>query len=309
MAGDRSSEGGPALSVVVCTRDRAQTLAGTLAALKKVLRPIDEAIVVDSASRDPAVVRDVVDAAGFRYVRLDEPGASRARNAGFAVAAAPLVAFMDDDCAPAEGWGDAVAGAFADDALGFVTGAVLADKAHGLPLSLFTDADARRIGRDDDPFSLGSGGNMTVRRRALEAIGGWDESLGPATTLRAAEDVDVLWRVLHAGWSGAYEPRAAVVHHQWQSRREAVGRMYGYGIGAGGFIGKVMRIDRAEGRRILRRRLGADGFAQAWRVARSGWITGAVAELIGLVGVLVGLMRARRHGVVGTRFTSRRARS
>ncbi len=54
-----------------------------------------------------------------------------------------------------------------------------------------------------------SGSCMLVRRRAWDAIGGFDEDY-----FMYAEDVDLCWRVGRAGWQVAYEPAAVIMHVQ-----------------------------------------------------------------------------------------------
>ena len=47
---------------------------------------------------------------------------------------------------------------------------------------------------------------LVVRRAALEELGGFDEALS------VGEDVDFVWRLVAAGWTVRYEPRAVVRH-------------------------------------------------------------------------------------------------
>jgi N-acetylglucosaminyl-diphospho-decaprenol L-rhamnosyltransferase len=54
-----------------------------------------------------------------------------------------------------------------------------------------------------------SGSCFLARRRALEEIGGFDESF-----FMYLEDVDLCWRAGRAGWRVAYEPGGSVVHIQ-----------------------------------------------------------------------------------------------
>jgi hypothetical protein len=57
------------------------------------------------------------------------------------------------------------------------------------------------------------GANMGVRQDVVERIGGLRVDLGKlAGTLRTGEDHEFFLRMLHAGYEGAYEPRA-LVHH------------------------------------------------------------------------------------------------
>ncbi len=54
-----------------------------------------------------------------------------------------------------------------------------------------------------------SGASFLVRRRAFEAVGGFDEAY-----FMYVEDVDLCWRLHRAGWGVRYEPAACVVHEQ-----------------------------------------------------------------------------------------------
>ena len=95
----------PEVSVVVPTHNRPAGLAKLVAALQgQDLAPARfEVIVVDDGSEPPARV----DAGGLalRVVRHERPrGPAAARNSGWRAARAPLVAFVDDDCAPVAGW-------------------------------------------------------------------------------------------------------------------------------------------------------------------------------------------------------------
>jgi hypothetical protein len=83
------------------------------------------------------------------------------------------------------------------------------------------------------PWAAGSGGNFAAHRDLLLRYGGWDERLGPGSPGRAAEDAELLYRILRAGGVIRYEP-AAVVRHEWQTweRRLATRSSYGYGVGA-----------------------------------------------------------------------------
>lgn len=273
----------PRVAVVVATRDRPALLEGLLESLVSNLRRSDEAVVVDSASRDPAVSR-LVRAAGLRVVRMDRPGSSRARNAGVRATTASIVAFTDDDCLVTPGWTAAVEGAFDDHSVGFVTGRVVADRDVRLPLSLFV-ADERRQLRGD-PAMWGAGANLAARRTAFEGVGGFDERLGPGTRLRAAEDQDLLWRLAARGWTGVFEPSSTVVHRQWRDDRASIGVSFGYGIGAGALAWRMSR--EGTGRAALTRRVWDDGLAAAWRELLRGYQYGAVTLVARATGTLVG---------------------
>jgi glycosyltransferase involved in cell wall biosynthesis len=122
----RAVPASPDVSVVLCTRDRPQLLAGSLAALP----PDSDVVVIDSASSTAETARVAVDA-GVRVVRLDEPGLSRARNAGVTATSGQFVAFTDDDCLPRPGWVERIAAGFADSSTGVVMGRLVPEHERG----------------------------------------------------------------------------------------------------------------------------------------------------------------------------------
>jgi GT2 family glycosyltransferase len=279
-----------AVSVIVCSRDREQRLRDALRSISGALRPGDELVVVDSASRDGATAA-VAAELGLRHVRLDVPGLARARNAGVEASSNPLVAFTDDDCHPDEGWLAAAVAAFEDRGVGLVTGRVRSNRPEAESNSTLDLPDRRLVTGVTDPARLGHGANMVFRRAALEAIGGFDERLGAGTRLRSAEDVDAFFRVLEAGWTVVYEPRASVLHDQWREG-ESLALRYAYGLGGGAFTAKVLARHRRLGARLVARSLrnGAIPLVRAllrrdWTQARrQAWWTG---------GFVVGVVRGR----------------
>src|SRR4051812_14055830 len=95
----------PLVSVVVPTSNRADYLEVALASLAAQDLDADayEVIVIDDGSNDrtPAVI----EAAGVRSVRREQPqGPNAARNTGVRVAGADLIAMVDDDVWAPPGW-------------------------------------------------------------------------------------------------------------------------------------------------------------------------------------------------------------
>jgi cellulose synthase/poly-beta-1,6-N-acetylglucosamine synthase-like glycosyltransferase len=247
-------------------------------------------------------VADAAHDRGFRSIRLDRPGTSRARNAGWAAATAPLIAFIDDDCLVTEGWSERIEAAFADPSVGFVTGRVEADREASLSTSVFLEAESRRFERADDPGSFGGGSNMAFRRTAIASVGGFDEGMGPAAPLRAAEDQDLFWRLTRAGWAGVYDPAIRVTHRQWRTPAQAIRRQLAYGVGAAAVAVKAIRMGDPQGWRYLRARLWRDGIAQAGRALRKGYKSGAVGDAVRVVGVLGGAAAAWARPLVDGRY-------
>jgi glycosyltransferase involved in cell wall biosynthesis len=289
-----SQSAGPAvgISVIVPTRDRPELLRTCLEAAFAALRPCDELIVADSASRD-ARTEKVVRDAGAHYVRCEEPGASRARNCGLAVAGKEIVAFTDDDCRPLPGWLDAIETAFADPDVCFLFGRVVGS-GEGVAASVHDEPDRRILDLSVQLLGMGHGANMAFRRDRLRAIGGFDELLGAGVRLGGAEDADVIERLLSSGCTGSYEPDAVVAHVQWRGRRQAVRLSYGYGLGFGALAAKASRRDRARGKLLTRHAVREAGISQAWQDLRNGYQTGTATSLAWTAGVVMGNWRGRR---------------
>jgi GT2 family glycosyltransferase len=91
---------------------------------------------------------------------------------------------------------------------------------------------------------------MAAYRSALATVGAFDERLGPGSRFPAAEDNDLGFRLLEAGFRIIYEPRAIVYHRAWRPRRDYLKVRWLYGRGKGGFYGK--HRDRPD-RHITRR--------------------------------------------------------
>jgi hypothetical protein len=74
----------------------------------------------------------------------------------------------------------------------------------------------------------------------LRGLGGFDEALGAGAPTRGGEDLDVLVRVLRAGYALAYEPAALVWHHHRADRDALLNQMFGYGTGLSAFVTKCL---------------------------------------------------------------------
>jgi GT2 family glycosyltransferase len=192
-----------------------------------------------------------------------ERGASRARNVGARCSHGDALLFTDDDCVVPETWVrdhlDALADGTVDAAFGAVTGLSRTEGADPTALS--------RVHRHASlPWHVGHGSNMAVRRSAFDAVGGWDDRLGPGTGRPAGEDADLIVRLLAAGFAVRSGVGSPVVHMDWRTGDEQRRNLQAYDLGAGVWIGKVLRT---QGRRIglryvrARRRLFADRRRQA----------------------------------------------
>lgn len=192
----------PAISVVVPAHGRPLRLRWLLNALEE--QTLDrgrfEVIVATTRDEDAAVAAGHPVAA--RVVRPAAAPAAVQRNAGWRAAAAPLVAFTDDDCRPAPDWLERLLAAADGEAV--VQGATGPDPDERELAERAPRAQTLRI---VPPTAWGETCNIAYPRALLAALGGFDEGLASA-----CDDTDLLQRALRAGARVRAAPDA-VVHH------------------------------------------------------------------------------------------------
>lgn len=230
----------PQLSLIVCTRDRAQKLDAFFEAIRRQrARAAWELVIVDNGSTDetparlPLLARDA--GVAVTIVRESRAGLGRARNAGIKRARGALLAFTDDDCYPAADYIDAIVRAFSDSSPDFLGGRILLHDESDHPITVRVDTAPIDIPpRSVVPTGLVQGANMAFRRAVLDRIGGFDNALGPGTPF-CNDDVDAVARASAAGFAGRFVPEPVVYHHH--GRRDpasvaALWRTYDRGRGA-----------------------------------------------------------------------------
>jgi hypothetical protein len=226
------------LSVVVCSIGQAELerTVASLVASAGAARVHIEVVVVWQGHMVPPRLDGPV-----RMLDVFPLGLSYARNRGLAEARAPLVGFVDDDEVVDEGWVAAVISSLARPNVAGIFGAVLSLDDEGLPHCLF-EVDEERFfsGKDTVPWVVGTGGNMAFRRAALVEAGGFDPLFGVGAEARAADESELIARLLRSGHTLAWSP-GMVVYHPTKAPSERLGSRYPYGFG----MGRVVRRHRA----------------------------------------------------------------
>ncbi len=239
----RSAAGGapePGITVAVGTRDRPHQLRRALRSLLEQSVAPGEILVIDNAPSGEATRQLVAgEFPTLRYIYEPVPGLDFARNRALEEATCGIVAFLDDDAVADPDWVSETARVFALDAtVGACTGKVDALSLEHPGQRLFeanggfARGDRRiHLPRDADgglhgmpaplvawSISVGSGCSLAVRRNVVLEMGGFDEALDLGPELPGGGDLDILWRLLTAGWEVVYEPRVHALH---EHRREA----------------------------------------------------------------------------------------
>lgn len=294
--------------MVVPTRDRPEMLSRCLRTLRTALRPDDELIVVDSASRDAARVAAVATEAAATLLRCARPGVDRARNTGWRRAEHDLVLFTDDDVQVDAGWADAFAAACRDHPeAAFVTGwiGVPPGQDPGLQVAVKDDPEPAVLDRWTRGV-LGHSASLAVRRSVLEQVGGFDEALGAGGRFRSAPELDLFDRIFATGAVGRFEPAARAWHDQWRGSEELVRLHWSYGFGTGARLAKLARTDRRRMRQVAGQVLGEWGVGDvATQLAHRRW-RAVLAALVRMAGYLTGFLQARRVTVRDGHFVESR---
>jgi len=212
-----------AISVIICTRDRADSLEQTLESLfspSNVALSDWEAIVVDNDSGDKTA-----EVCGgfksrfperFHYLVEKRRGKSNALNSGIAAARGQILAFTDDDVRCAPDYIQAVRAVFDRYPADAVQGRILLDCEAGHPVWL-----DRFLGLTVGWRDCGSevtelegtlcGTNMLARAEVLHKVGGFLPDLGPGA-IGLGEETELTLRMRQAGCRMLYAPQILIWH-------------------------------------------------------------------------------------------------
>ncbi|WP_198375413.1 glycosyltransferase [Neoroseomonas rubea] len=217
------------ITAAICTYQRYDLLPGAIRSALDQTLPGDafEVIVIDNS---PDAERSAQEAEAFGahpnlvWRHEARPGLSNARNVAASLAAAPLIAFLDDDARAERGWLAAIADCFdaMDEEVQVVGGRIRpwwgAPRPDWLPDSMLGDLTVVDLGEERRLLREGewvAGANIAFRVAALQAAGGFDTSLGRnggGASLLSAEETAVTDRLRAQGGLVAYAPGAAVEH-------------------------------------------------------------------------------------------------
>jgi arylsulfatase A-like enzyme/glycosyltransferase involved in cell wall biosynthesis len=228
-----------ALTVLICTHNRAELLERVLASLNAARRPAMPVhiLVVANACSDETVVRMHAYLAQqaerhwlpLQVIEEPTPGKSHALNTAISQLGTELTAFVDDDHRVDANYLKAIeraAQAFPD--AGLYCGRILPDwdgtepdwvhddgpyKIYPLPVPRYDQgARSRVITAEEGPIP--GGGNLIVRKRVFEQTGLFSTELGPqGHDLGGGEDSEYVLRALHRGETCRYTPEIAQYHY------------------------------------------------------------------------------------------------
>ena len=214
----------PRVSVVICAYNAEDTLADCLDGATTIDYPDYEVLVVDDGSTDRTAA--IASRYDVRVISTPNRGLSHARNTGLEAAGGSIVAYVDADARPDRDWLTHLAIAFEETGHAGVGGPNVAPGGDGWIADCVENAPGGPVHvlLSDDEAEHIPGCNMAFRRKALEAIGGFDPRFRVA-----GDDVDVCWRIQAAGMTLGYSPVALVWHHPRSTIRAYWRQQVGYG--------------------------------------------------------------------------------
>lgn len=215
------------LSLVICTRNRAEQLRRTLRTAEKLEAPGEpwELLIIDNGSTDHTarVVEDFADRLPIRRIIEREPGLSNARNRGVQEARGRYICWTDDDVLLDRGWLAAYADAFRrHPEASFFGGRVTPVFDGPVPGWFAANSDllgdllaARDLGETEARFLSGTrelpyGASFAVRT-ADQRRHPFDPALG-AGRQRLGEESVVMLAMLAEGGHGVWVPAARAEH-------------------------------------------------------------------------------------------------
>ena len=217
-------------TIIIPTKNRADVLSQLLDSIEQ-LEAVDgivpEIIVADNDSQDDTYERLTAAAKRFRAkvrtVKVTRPGKSAAINEALKLATGDVVAFVDDDVVVDKNWLAAIENFFRNGEYRVGQGIIrLPSPEKDDPEVLKLVERYRTIPRLEYRRPLQTlhtlnGANFFVSRDVFDAVGGFDERLGPGAS-GTSEDVDFARRLCAANIAIGYAPQAIVYHRVDRTR-------------------------------------------------------------------------------------------
>lgn len=238
----------PQYAVVVATRNRGAKIRPLIESMLRSENPDFEMVIVDQSTNDETrrATEPFLSDSRVRYVHSDVAGTSRARNRGFSLTTAPIIAITDDDCIVPPDWLARIGEPFAQNPrVGVVycnVDPVPDDRPGHTPNIHFAASRSIPDMNEIKPAQrLWMGAGMAVRRAMVEDVRGFDETLGPGALFQACEDNDIAWRGLVRGWWIYESSEVAVLHDGFRTLEELRAHVNRDFYGIGGTVAKFVK--------------------------------------------------------------------
>ena len=207
------------LTIIIATYNRPDELARLLASLGGQLRSGDELMIAENGTPQP--VRVPPNAPLLKHLHEPRGGKCRSQNRAIAESRGEVVVLLDDDLTVEGGYLDAVERFFSENPeFAAMAGRILpAEDPEAKVGANWIYLDLPIFDRGDRVVEVPGvlGANMAFRRSALDAVGLFDERLGPGAAGHE-EETEMSQRLRRKGLRIGYAPDA-VVYHEVDPRR------------------------------------------------------------------------------------------
>lgn len=261
----------PRISIVLCSYNGARTIRGTLESLRALDYSDYEVIVINDGSTDETA--NIICDYDVISISTENRGLSNARNTGWQAATGDIVAYIDDDAYPDPHWLQFLASTYLTTDYAAVGGSSPAPAGDGLIADCVANAPGRPVHvlLTDTEAEHIPGCNMSFKRYALEAIGGFDPRFRVA-----GDDVDACWQVQEQGWKIGYHAGALNWHHCRDSLKAYWRQQLNYGRAEALLEEKWPEKYNSVGHLTWRGRLYGKGIAESlpggrWRIYHGQW--------------------------------------
>jgi glycosyltransferase involved in cell wall biosynthesis len=170
-------------------------------------------------------IREVAVRNGARYLRVEKPGVSLAKNVGARNATGDIVAFLDDDAVPSSSWLAHLVQPFRDTHVGCVTSKTEPefadfDRGEYELLGYVRGPDSPNSISLEDPNwftsacfgGIGISPGLSIRKSFFSEWAGFCERLGPGTPIIGTEEGHAFLDLVRFGHSIQYASEAVVFH-------------------------------------------------------------------------------------------------
>ena len=287
------------ISVTIATLDRPEMLRRCIESVLSGEVLPDEIVVVDgSAGDETQALVESFHSELLRYARNSPPSISSSRNRSLALARAEYAAVIDDDCEMPADWIREMKAQLdlyeRPDALyGEIRNPDPDADPKDLAVSIYSLPEAQTWTYPVEPDRLGFGAHMVLKVSTFRELGGFDERLGPGTSLMGAEDIDYSYRLLKARKRVVSTPAIWVLHHQWRRQQDLPRDFYRRNVGHAAFCAKHLRRGDRYAWRLFAIQVMGDAKMLASGARRRSWLRARVSAWRA-IGSWAGLVRGWR---------------
>ncbi len=241
----------PDISIILCTYNRAQHLAGSLASFSQAIQYAAdvtvEVVLVNNNSTDDTLERlnnwAAQQSFATHVVTETKKGLGAARNAGLRTATGNILCFTDDDCHLEENYFSTLANLYkSDNKPVFRGGQVLLGNPEDMPYTIRTETQPEELTNITNQIhGFIHGCNMAFPRTIYESVGMFDERYGAGTPFISGEDTDYIIRSYRRGFRVTYTPELVVHHFHGRNTEDSIIKLFrGYYAGNGALYGKYL---------------------------------------------------------------------